>query len=118
MTDYAVGHGQAVAVGIAIDSHYAMQRSLITADELERVLSGMEAVGLPTWLDCLTDRTADGTLSILAGLSEFREHLGGALTITLPDGIGGQREVHRMSIDLVEQAVEALRLRHEGRRES
>ena len=48
MSDYAIGHGQGAAVGIAVDSCCAEQLGLITADELERILGGLGACGLPT----------------------------------------------------------------------
>ena len=111
MTEYGVGHGQAVAVGIAIDSYYAMKRGLITREEFERIVAGLAACGLPTYLDCLEQRTPDGALAILEGLHDFQEHLGGALTVTLPDGIGRKVEVHTINADLVEEAVEHLRER-------
>jgi len=115
MTEYALGHGQAVAVGIAMDSCYAAARGLISEAERERILSTMEAVGLPTWSDCLEARGADGELEILAGLRDFQEHLGGSLNVTLPDGIGGKVEVHHMNPDEVEAAIEQLKARQEQR---
>jgi len=42
---------------------------------------------------------------ILEGLDEFREHLGGALTITLLAGIGSSVEVHEMDTERVRQAM-------------
>ena len=56
----------------------------------------------------LGERTADGTLEILAGLQEFREHLGGALNVTLPRGIGSKVEVHEMNPLFVQEAIEYL----------
>ena len=114
VTGYTVGHGQAVAVGIAIDSHYAMQQGLITAEELERILSGLERCGLGVWHECLDRRNGAGELLILEGLAEFREHLGGALCVTLPKGIGDKVEVHHVSPDGVEEAVRQLKLRVKG----
>ena len=109
MSDYAIGHGQAAAVGIAVDSCCAEQLGLVTADELERILAGLGACGLATWDDLLAQRTADGALEIIEGLEQFREHLGGRLTITLPDGIGRKREVHQLDTGLIERAIDFLR---------
>ena len=113
MSNYETGHGQAAAVGIALDSVYAMRRGLISPDELERILAGLSACGLPISSEYLTRRTADGELEILAGLEEFREHLGGRLNITLPHGLGNKCEVHHMDAGLVAEAIEFLSARPE-----
>ena len=64
---------------------------------------------MPIWCEDLAARAPDGELAVLEGLEQFREHLGGVLTVTLPHGIGGRVEVHHVSPDTVEQAVEFLR---------
>ena len=114
LSGYALAHGQAVAIGIALDSHYAAARGLLGQDELERILAGLASAGLPLYHDCLTQRDGDGKLELLEGLEHFREHLGGRLTITLPEGIGHRREVHHMDAELIAQAVQRLRRRHQA----
>jgi len=117
MTGYAVGHGLAVSIGIAIDSYHAMRQGSIAAAEFDRIIGGLADCALPIWTEEIEARTPEGTLVILEGLEEFREHLGGILTVTLPDGIGRKREVHAMSPVLIEEAIAALRTRaaREGR---
>jgi len=105
MSNYETGHGQAVAAGIALDSVYATRKGLISPGDLERILAGLSGCGLPISSQYLTRRTADGELEILAGLEEFREHLGGRLNVTLPHGLGDRCEVHHMDADLVAEAV-------------
>ncbi|MCE5279281.1 MAG: 3-dehydroquinate synthase [Planctomycetaceae bacterium] len=105
MTGYAVGHGQAVAIGIAIDMHCAMSRGLITQGEFDSVMAAMIACGLPVWDPCLARRSDAGELEILEGLRQFQEHLGGALTITLPDGLGRKCQVHHMDAAQIENAL-------------
>jgi len=114
LSNYEIGHGHAVAVGIALDSAYAARKGLIAEADLERILSGLAASGLPVWDDLLEKRTADGVLEVLRGLEDFREHLGGALTVTLPDGIGEKTEVHQMDAGLIEEAVAFLKARGAG----
>ncbi|NQT92816.1 MAG: 3-dehydroquinate synthase [Lentisphaerae bacterium] len=109
MSDYAMGHGQAVAIGIALDSFYAEREGHIDAAERTRILDAMREAGLPRWTPLLERRTDSGSLEILEGLEEFREHLGGELTVTLPDGIGGKIEVHKMDPSIVEEGVRFLR---------
>lgn len=109
MSHYALAHGQAVAIGIALDSYYAFRTGLLAEAQLSRVLRGLADCGLPVWSDLLAQRRKDGGLALLEGLDEFREHLGGRLTVTLPDGIGRRREVHEISGPIIEQGVQYLR---------
>jgi len=111
MSGYSLGHGQAVSIGIAVDSHYAMARGLIASGDYERIVAGLAACGLPVWSELLEERSPDGVLLVLDGLRQFREHLGGTLTVTLPDGIGGKCEVHEMNVDMIEDAVADLKKR-------
>jgi len=111
MSDYSVGHGQAVAVGISLDSYYAMRKGWISPGELDRIIGGLLECGLPIWTSYLCARCADGSLEVLDGLRQFREHLGGVLTVTLPDGIGRKREVHQISPALVEDGAGYLEAR-------
>ena len=112
MSEYRLGHGQCVAVGIAVDSFYAMRQGLIGEADFERIVAAMAACGLPVWAEQLSRRSDDGTLVVLDGLREFREHLGGNLNVTLPDGLGSKCEVHQINPQIVEQAVEHLAARH------
>ncbi|MDP6045841.1 MAG: 3-dehydroquinate synthase [Phycisphaerae bacterium] len=111
MSDYWVGHGQAVAVGIALDSYYAMHEGMITSEQFERILEAMTACGLPIYVDYLS-RTTGGVLDILTGLADFREHLGGRLNVTLPDGLGAKCELHHLEDSIITEAIEYLRTRN------
>jgi 3-dehydroquinate synthase len=109
LSSYRVSHGAAVASGIALDSYYAMKRGLLPRADLDRLLAALAACGFRLWHEEMGQRTGAGELTLLRGLEEFREHLGGRLTITLPDGLGRKREVHHMDLDLVEEALFFLR---------
>jgi 3-dehydroquinate synthase len=111
MSGYQIGHGQAVSVGIALDSYYAMRQGLITADEFERIIAALTTCGLPVWADQLRERTPEGVLALLDGLHQFREHLGGVLNVTLPKGIGSKVEVHQIHADLIEEGLSELKAR-------
>ena len=111
LSDYWVGHGQAVAVGIALDSYYAMREGMITSEQFERILTAMTTCGLPIYVDYLS-KTTGGVLDILTGLAEFREHLGGRLNVTLPDGLGAKCELHHLDGSIITEAIEYLRTRN------
>ena len=66
-------------------------------------------LGLPIYLPELEMRRPDGELEVLRGLSDFREHLGGRLCITLPTAIGKTVDVHSMDDALVAQAIATVK---------
>ncbi len=110
LTDYSLRHGEAVAIGIALDSTYAHLRGWLPENDWRRIIALFQRLGLavfhPMMLHSLED--ASHPHSLLHGLQEFREHLGGQLTIMLLDGIGQGREVHEMDLDLVARSVRHL----------
>lgn len=114
LTHYAVSHGDAVAMGIALDARYSVLAGLLAPGMEERVLAVLQALGLPIWHDALAGRDAGGRLEILVGLEEFREHLGGELTVTLLSDLGVGVEVHEMRPDLVAEALDWLAARAEA----
>jgi len=96
LSGFTLGHGQAVAIGVALDVCYAAEKAFLTREEAVRILRGMAAAGLPVWSPLLLKKDAAGRLEIRHGLEQFREHLGGALTLAMPDGLGRQREIHEL----------------------
>jgi 3-dehydroquinate synthase len=111
MTCFRLRHGECVAIGMALDALYSAAIGLCTQADAERVLTVLRMLGLPLWDDALLLRTGDSPRSardVLSGLSEFREHLGGDLTVTLLAGIGHGTEVHEMREPLIEACIDAL----------
>ena len=107
-------HGEAVAIGIALDTRYSVLAGLLPEGEDLRVAVLLEHLGFRLWHPALARRDAAGRLQVLAGLEEFREHLGGRLTITLLAGIGRGMEVNDMDAALVESAIGWLSAREAG----
>lgn len=105
LSDFEVLHGEAVAIGIALDSVYSTLTGRLSAEKSRRVIHLLLKLGLPITHALLEDASG----SILRGLQEFREHLGGKLTITLLKDIGYGEEVHEMNPDLIREAVSTLR---------
>ena len=96
LSEHSLRHGEAVAIGIALDTHYSVRTGLLEAGLDERVCVLLEQLGFSLWHPVLQTVTADGNLALLEGLDEFREHLGGRLTITLLRNLGEGIEVHEM----------------------
>ncbi|RNC88601.1 MAG: 3-dehydroquinate synthase [Allomuricauda sp.] len=105
MTNYALRHGEAVAMGIALDVTYANLIGLIDDDLLNQILLAFEEIGFDLELPIKNDAAVD---QLMLGVEEFREHLGGQLTITLIAGIGKKHDVHEIDAKKMRKAI-ALR---------
>ena len=84
---------------------------LLRAGLEDRVAALLELLGFDLWHPVLEARASDGNQPLLQGLSEFREHLGGELTITLLEEIGRGIEVHEMDEARVREAIGWLKAR-------
>jgi 3-dehydroquinate synthase len=111
LTRHALRHGEAVAIGIALDTRYSVLAGLLAGGEDARVACLLEKLGFYLWDDALDLRDEKGRRRVLAGLADFQEHLGGELTVTLLKAIGRGAEVHAMDEKLIEQAIRWLRVR-------
>jgi 3-dehydroquinate synthase len=111
LTSFRLRHGEAVAIGMALDLAYSEIGGYLDRATLERALRLLEAIGFRVWDEALLEREPDGRRRIVHGLREFREHLGGELHVTLLRGIGNSFEVTEMDEEVVEAAVDFLERR-------
>lgn len=111
LTRNHVRHGEAVAIGIALDTRYSVLAGLLGAGVEDRVAALLELLGFRLWHPVLEARASDGSSPVLQGIAEFREHLGGELTITLLEDIGRGVEVHAMDESLIHEAIVWLKAR-------
>ena len=109
MSGYRIGHGQAVAAGVALDACYACRLGWLTREEFDATCRGLTQSGLPVWYEEMDRRLGDGTPELLQGLDDFREHLGGELCVTFPDGIGAKQEIHDVDAGLMEECLARVR---------
>ncbi len=115
MTSYQLSHAPAVAVGLALDTLYSARAGLLkfsVADQVLRVLDGLQLAIYHPALDWLDD---NGRRRVLNGLDEFREHLGGRLTVLLLEGVGQGVDVHQLDETLIGDCINELRTRWESR---
>jgi 3-dehydroquinate synthase len=111
LTDYRLLHGEAVAIGIVLDTIYSQLLGYISEEECNRILNLFRACGFTLYVPELENflDNPEKKQSVLHGLQEFREHLGGELTIMLLDEIGTGVEVHEVDLPQYRKAIEILR---------
>ena len=109
ITHFEVTHGEAVAIGMAVDLVYSVKKGILEEATARRVLKLIRRIGFDTFHPGLLAEGRTGEPVILEGLEEFREHLGGELTVTLVPKIGQKLEVHEMDRGLILDALEELR---------
>ena len=112
MSEYTLRHGEAVAIGIALDTLYSRKTGHLDTPSADRVVALLEKLGFELFANELLNVDSDNDLMVLKGLEEFREHLGGRLTITLLKQIGQGFEVHEMNLPKVVESIYELQARH------
>lgn len=105
LTDFEVRHGEAVAIGIALDCVYANKIGMLSDADLERIYNVLVKLGFELYHTRLAE---NDKINLRNGLQEFREHLGGRLTIMLLEKIGKGVEVHEMDADIIAESVDVL----------
>lgn len=106
LTNFDLRHGEAVAIGIALDSTYSFLKGWIGEADIERILKLITDLGFDLFVPELTGD------NLIKGLEEFREHLGGRLTIMLLKAVGKGEEVHEMDTNLIRKAIAYLESKH------
>ncbi|MFO7820460.1 MAG: 3-dehydroquinate synthase [Lentisphaeria bacterium] len=101
-------HGEAVAIGLAIDILYAASQGYVKTADAYRVINGLAGSGLPVWDETINCQTPDGMRLLYAGIQEFREHLGGELHVTLPKPLGHKFEVTELDMQCIEESIREL----------
>lgn len=113
MTSYQLPHAPAVAVGLALDTMYSARSGLLEPALAERVLRVLEGLRLDFYHPALDWPGDNERRLVLGGLSEFREHLGGELTILLLRDLGLGVNVHELDDRLLGSCMDELRTRWE-----
>lgn len=102
LTGFTLSHGEAVGIGVALDTWYSSLCGWLPDAAAARVVACLRNLGLATWHPALEEP------ALVSGLDEFKEHLGGRLTVTLLRGIGQPQETHSMDPELIRTAIATL----------
>jgi 3-dehydroquinate synthase len=105
LTDFKIRHGEAVAIGIALDCVYSHLIGAISLSDCERILTVIKGLGFDLYHPALAENECQ---NLHKGLQEFQEHLGGHLTITLLKALGKGEEVHEMDFPTIQASVAFL----------
>lgn len=110
LTNYSLRHGEAVAIGIALDSTYSYLLGMISRLEWRKIIKTLSALGFTLYIPELAEHISqpEHPRNLFRGLSEFREHLGGELTLTLLQSVGKGIEVHEVNLPLYREAIKVL----------
>ena len=104
MSGYRIRHGEAVGIGVALDCIYSTRMFGLPESDMLHVVQCLHDFGLPLWDSTLNDFDA-----LLTGLEEFRQHLGGRLTITMLENVGEPIDVHEIDSGVMRNSIERLR---------
>lgn len=111
LSGHALRHGEAVAIGMALDARYSVETGLLAAAAAERLCALLEGLGFRLWDQALEQHDGDGRRLVLQGLAEFREHLGGELTLTLLAGLGQAQDTGAVDLAAMGRALDWLKAR-------
>ncbi|MCW7503313.1 3-dehydroquinate synthase [Leptospira paudalimensis] len=105
LSNFSIRHGEAVAVGIALDSIYSFLSGDLEEKEYLRILRLLLGLGFTLNFPILLEK---GKENLEIALEEFREHLGGKLTLLMLDGIGKPKEVYSMDQSILMSAFDIM----------
>ena len=103
VSQWQIPHGDAVAIGLAIDLEYTVKIGRLDEAVSNRVIRCLGSLGFLGTSDCLNDGEA-----ILEGIEEFREHLGGRLTIPTIEAVGKLVELNEIDSSVMLNAIDAV----------
>ena len=105
LTDFQLSHADAVGVGLALDTIYSWKTGRLDEDSAMRIIQVLRTLKLDIWHPALDMKTSNGQRSVFQGLEEFREHLGGELTVLLLKDIGKGEDVHTIDTQMLGECI-------------
>jgi 3-dehydroquinate synthase len=112
MSAFHFSHGESVAIGMALDLVYARRSGWLPEPIADRILGILQQLGFTLYTPVIAERGDDGRFKVVHGLDEFREHMGGRLTIPMIRAPGQRFDVHTIDADVVEASIGELKSRY------
>ncbi|HEX9620805.1 MAG TPA: 3-dehydroquinate synthase [Polyangiaceae bacterium] len=109
LSGHELRHGEAVAIGLALDSRYSVEQGWLAEADFERIAGLLSGLGFELVHPALFETGPDGELAVLGGLRDFREHLGGDLTVTMLKAPGRSFDVNEMDTETIRICIERSR---------
>ena len=108
LSNHQLSHGEAVAIGMVLDAFYAVEIGLLAETTAISLMRPLQALGFKVWDENLFLDLPGGEWALMAGLEEFRQHLGGELCIVLLTEIGKSVEVNTINTEAMKTACGKL----------
>ncbi len=109
LTHYGLRHGEAVSIGVAIDTVYSHLMLGLPQTVAGQTLDILQRLQLPIYHAALNES------AIFDGLEEFRQHLGGELTVTMIQQVGQPVDVHTIDHSAMRDAMQYVSERSRSR---
>jgi 3-dehydroquinate synthase len=110
LTNHRLPHAEAVAIGIAVDTIYAERIGLSSKELVHRVLRVLKGLQMNIHHPALDWRDEVGNRLVIEGLDEFREHLGGELTVLMLRDVGMCVDIHHFNVEQLNRSMDELKL--------
>ena len=107
LSGFTIRHGEAVAMGIALDSAYSFLSGRLEEADAKTIVGVLKSLGFSVTHPLMDIQNEESP--VLKGLNEFREHLGGRLTIMLLESVGRGEEVHELDTMILQKAGQWLK---------
>ncbi|QQG46734.1 MAG: 3-dehydroquinate synthase [Candidatus Azosocius agrarius] len=109
LTKGRLSHGEAVAIGISLDVVYSYFSGFINIDIVNDIINVFLELKFLIYVPELDFEINDVGDSLIFGIKEFQEHLGGNLTIMMLKNIGEGFNVSYIDISLLLKSVKFLK---------
>ncbi|HFL8819313.1 MAG TPA: 3-dehydroquinate synthase [Candidatus Azoamicus sp. OHIO2] len=111
MSNYNISHGKSVAIGIIMDCTYSYFIGILQRAIWKKIFFLFIKLKFKIYVKELSV-LKNNFYQIFDGLEEFREHLGGKLTITLITDIGVKIDIHHINILVYKKVIKFLKKIH------
>jgi 3-dehydroquinate synthase len=111
LTGYEIRHGEAVAVGMAIDARYACDAGMLAERDVARICALLERLGFCLWHPALEWRDDAGRCACSRASPSFASTSEASSSSPCSKSVGRSRDVNHIDETLVARAIDWLQMR-------